>query len=139
MPDNDSASQAGEQWLAIPGYEGFYEVSASGQVRSLHFDPPRPVATYLNKDGYRLVTLTREPQRRRIYELHPLVCSAFNGPKPSEQHECDHIDRDRSNCAAHNLQWLTLLANRQRRNPPRKRKGYASAVGNADAPEGQRA
>ncbi|WP_113911141.1 HNH endonuclease signature motif containing protein [Roseovarius dicentrarchi] len=43
--------------------------------------------------------------------IHRIVCSAFNGPPPSDQHVVDHIDTNRANNRPENLRWLTRLEN----------------------------
>lgn len=43
--------------------------------------------------------------------IHRIVCSAFNGPSPSDQHVVDHIDTNRANNRPENLRWLTRLEN----------------------------
>lgn len=43
--------------------------------------------------------------------IHRIVCSAFNGPPPSDQHVVDHIDTNRGNNRPENLRWLTRLEN----------------------------
>lgn len=43
--------------------------------------------------------------------IHRIVCSAFNGRPPSDQHVVDHIDTNRANNRPENLRWLTRLEN----------------------------
>ncbi|UTH45302.1 HNH endonuclease signature motif containing protein [Loktanella salsilacus] len=43
--------------------------------------------------------------------IHRIVCSAFNGLPPSNQHVVDHIDTNRANNRPENLRWLTRLEN----------------------------
>lgn len=43
--------------------------------------------------------------------IHRIVCSAFNGPAPSDQHVVDHVDTNRANNRPENLRWLTRLEN----------------------------
>lgn len=43
--------------------------------------------------------------------IHRIVCTAFNGPPPSDQHVVDHIDTNRANNRPENLRWLTRLEN----------------------------
>ena len=43
--------------------------------------------------------------------VHRIVCSAFNGIAPTDQHVVDHIDTNRQNNRPENLRWLTKLEN----------------------------
>lgn len=43
--------------------------------------------------------------------VHRIVCTAFNGPAPTDQHVVDHIDTNRQNNRPENLRWLTKLEN----------------------------
>ncbi|WP_222869379.1 hypothetical protein ROLI_012190 [Roseobacter fucihabitans] len=43
--------------------------------------------------------------------IHRIVCSAFNGPPPSDKHVVDHIDTNRANNRPEKLRWLTRLEN----------------------------
>ena len=70
-----------ERWLAVSGYEGLYQVSDQGRIRSLH----EGAAQLLRPDfaqGYPRVTLYRDGVKRR-YLVHLLVLTAFVGPRPA--------------------------------------------------------
>jgi hypothetical protein len=45
--------------------------------------------------------------RSKAYQFHMLVCTVFNGDKPSNIHTADHIDKNRTNNIYTNLRWLT--------------------------------
>jgi hypothetical protein len=96
-----------ETWAPIPGYEGRWEASTEGRIRSL----PRPrtkggiLKQRVNKRGYLSVTLGRE-----THEVHRLIASAFLGPKPPDC-EVRHVDRDRLNTRASNLAYGTRSQN----------------------------
>ena len=96
-----------EIWKAVPGYEGLYEVSDLGRVRSF----ARGVNGRLLKpgkasNGYFTVCLGRGKSRT----LHSLVAEAFIGPKPSGQ-EVLHKDGTRTNNCVHNLRYGTRAEN----------------------------
>jgi len=80
-----------ERWLPVPGYEGFYDVSDLGQVRSVrHMTSCGPrggkiLAQFPDRDGYLRVCLSRLGVRVSI-PVHVLVLRAFAGePEPGQQ------------------------------------------------------
>jgi hypothetical protein len=96
-----------EQWRAIAGYEGRYEVSNLGRVKSL---PRRRtkggiLVTPVNKRGYLSVTLGYEKR-----ELHGVVAAAFLGSRPQGA-EVRHLDGNPLNPAAANLVYGTRSEN----------------------------
>lgn len=100
-----------EEWRPVVGYEGRYEVSNHGRVRSLLWAAPKilkPSAS--GRNGYWTVELTlpgKPPKARRV---HHLVLSAFVGPKPAGMGGA-HGDRDKANNRLSNLAWKTQLGN----------------------------
>lgn len=96
-----------EIWKPVPGYEGLYEVSDQGRVRSF----ARSVSGRLLKpgkasNGYFTVCLGRGKSRT----LHSLVAEAFIGPKPIGQ-EVLHEDGTRTNNCVSNLRYGTRADN----------------------------
>lgn len=109
-----------EVWKPVVGYEGLYEVSDQGRVRSLD-------RTVTNKDGrserhngkilrsqklhngYRELYLSRNG-RRKHRTIHSLVAEAFLGTRP-KGHDVMHIDGDRENNALDNLRFGTRSEN----------------------------
>lgn len=116
-----------EVWKAVPGFEGAYEVSDQGRVRSLDrviqkktrwggvsdvLTPGRVLSLGPHKGGYRTVHLYAGG-RQRATVLHILVAEVFCGPRPSPAHEVRHLDGDPKNCSAVNLRWGTRIENEQ--------------------------
>lgn len=98
-------------WVAVAGFEGRYEVSDLGRVRSLMMNGKRReliLAPRPTKRGYLRVTLGR---RRDVY-IHRLVAAAFIGCCP-EDHAVNHKDADKTNNAASNLEYVTPKTNSQ--------------------------
>ncbi len=94
-----------EEWRAIDGSGGRYQVSDQGRVRSLNrVLKPSPTAK-----GYMRVTIwvRGETKHRKI---HQLVAEAFIGPCPEGQ-EINHKNTDRSDNRAENLEYLTRKEN----------------------------
>lgn len=113
-----------EEWRPVLGYEGFYEVSSHGRVRSLSRTRQarrrngteftmrmagRELVLCLNKDGYLQGNFCVDGARKN-FEVHRLVCEAFHGPAP-EGHEAAHNDGVRTNCHKSNLRWATPAEN----------------------------
>lgn len=108
-----------EVWKSIEGYEGLYEVSSLGRVRSLvfhnnqtTFERTKIMSTTDNGHGYMIVGLS-DGVRRRNHYVHRLVAKAFI-PNPDNLSVIDHIDHNRSNNAATNLQWMAQRDNVRR-------------------------
>jgi hypothetical protein len=110
-----------ETWLPIVGYEGLYEVSSLGALRSLGRQmttidgrrrtyPPRQVRGWLAQTGYPMVTLSRDGVKRK-FTIHTLVAIAFLGPRPTPKHVACHNDGTRDNNHLVNLRWATQSDN----------------------------
>jgi hypothetical protein len=111
-----------EVWKPIPGWEGFYEVSTSGDVRSLErISRINSVQSGVRKMGgkirklrldelgYAHVVLTAQG-RRKGYPVHQLVLMAFKGPR-NDGEVGRHLNGDVSNNTPDNLEWGTHLEN----------------------------
>lgn len=85
-----------------------YSVSSVGNVRN--DNTGRILKKSLGRTGYHSVALHINKAPKRI-ETHILVCSAFNGNKPSTKHQVDHINSVRTDNRYQNLQWLTVTEN----------------------------
>ena len=109
-----------EIWKDICGYEGLYQVSNLGRVKSLerqvrnhrsgstrlikeHFISPTD-----NGNGYKIVGLHKG--RRNQKYVHRLVAEHFLS-NPKEKKYVNHLDYDTSNNAVSNLEWCTQLEN----------------------------
>lgn len=97
-------STIAEEWRPIKGWEGRYEVSDFGRVKSLRckgHQRVRPVVLAPGSNGrYLIVNLAH----RRMAYVHRLVLEAFLGPCPSGMN-ASHLDGDRLNNRAENLAW----------------------------------
>jgi hypothetical protein len=97
-----------EIWKAIINYEGLYEVSNWGRVKSLNYNHTgkegilKPGAT---TDGYLFVALCKNGERT-TKRVSRLVAEAFI-PNPENKATVDHINQIRDDNRAENLQWLT--------------------------------
>lgn len=106
-------SLEGEIWLPITGYEGLYEVSNFGRVKSLPKVGFRHNAQLLkqrdNGDGYKICQLMKNGKRRTI-STHRIVATAFL-PNPECKQQVNHKDGDKYNNHSSNLEWCTSSEN----------------------------
>lgn len=94
-----------EKWKPVPGYEGLYEVSSQGRVRS-----PRGMRSlFVAYGGYVGVTLFRE-NKPKNWHVHQLVAGAFIGPATGG-HEVNHKNLNRSDNRPSNLEYVTASQN----------------------------
>ena len=92
-----------EIWCPIKGYEGLYDVSDQGRVRSLKFGKERILKQLRTPKGYLLVGL-RKNRERKMCKVHRLVAQAFI-PNPDNLPEVNHKDEDKENNSVQNLEW----------------------------------
>lgn len=105
------------QWLPVKGYEELYEVSDTGEVRSVdrvlsvtnqkeRLFKGRVLLQTMNKQvQYKQVSLWKE-NKGTSYYVHRLVAEAFI-PNPESKPEVNHIDGNRQNNHISNLEWVT--------------------------------
>lgn len=111
-----------ERWLPVVGWDGYYEVSDLGNVRSVdrvitrsdgqeRFWSGRQLQHGFNRHGYPMVHLSRHssPITKKV---HHLVLEAFVGPRPDGMEAC-HNNGDRSDPSLSNLRWDTPSANQR--------------------------
>ena len=107
-----------EIWKDIEGYEGMYQVSNMGRVRSLDRVKPNSGGQIAkgslkkfgdNGNGYKIVNLYKDNKSCMKY-VHRLVAMAFI-PNPSNLHIINHKDEDKSNNRYENLEWCTQKYN----------------------------
>lgn len=100
-----------ENWRPVPGYEGWYEVSAQGDVCSLPRETTRGkvLKPQLSTKGYRQVGLSRYG-KVKIYRISNLVLEAFCGPRPPDCQAC-HGPGGQLDDSLANLSWGTASKN----------------------------
>lgn len=98
------------EWRAAPGFEGRYEVSNEGDVRSLIRSTATARVGVMNNSGYLTVKLNPAPGAKQATCLvHRLVAAAFLGDGGGLQ--VNHKDGVKTNNAVCNLEWVTPLEN----------------------------
>lgn len=114
-----------EQWRDIPGFEGRYQVSDLGRVKSLPFmqryllrngqeayrrTRERCLATQVQNSGYTIVHLHLN-NVRKAHTVHTLVALAFLPERPTPKHEVNHKNGVKGDCTVQNLEWVTRSEN----------------------------
>lgn len=101
-----------EIWKDIAGYEGLYQVSNLGNVKSLNWGRhgfPRTLTPKVSNSGRLAVQLSKFGEVK-YYLIHRLVASAFI-PNPCDYNEINHIDENPVNNRVDNLEWCDHLYN----------------------------
>lgn len=117
LRDNGYHVEIVEHWSPVAGYEGIYAVSDRGRVKGLdridargNHRRERFLKAGLDSDGYEHYGLCKNGKMKTI-KCHHLVAVAFHGQRPFPEAEVNHIDGDKRNNAASNLEWVTVSQN----------------------------
>lgn len=101
-----------EEWKPIEGFEGLYEISSYGRVKSFNVSSsgkilrPSP-----DSGGYLRTSLTKDGKRKYV-NVHRLVANAFL-PRIDGKTCVNHIDGNKANNRLDNLEWCTYSENIQ--------------------------
>ena len=108
-----------EIWKDIEGYEGLYQISNRGNVKSVermkwngkgyHKIPERILKAKKDKYGYLQVHLSKDG-KAKMYLVHRLVASAFLENQMGYT-EVNHLDEDKTNNCVDNLEWCSRSYN----------------------------
>ena len=99
-----------EIWDDIKGYEGLYQVSNMGRVKSFprhgtHTQEEHILKLGINHKGYLQVKLTKD-SKSKTFVVHRLVAQTFI-LNPNNLPQVDHYDDNKENNIAYNLQWIS--------------------------------
>jgi len=92
-----------EIWVDIDGYDGKYQVSNFGRVKSFKYKNPRILKTYISGKGYIYIDLCKNSVYKKT-GVHRLVAKAFIS-NPSNFPEVNHEDGEKTNNHVSNLNW----------------------------------
>ena len=105
-----------ETWKNIKGYEGLYQVSSMGRVKSLErkdclgrIVKERVLKPCIDRYGYLFVNLCAGGKKRTFF-VHRLVCQAFH-ENPDNKPQVNHLNEDKTNNRVCNLEWATAKEN----------------------------
>ena len=112
-----------EVWKPVVGYEGYFEISNLGRVKSVdryvvntardsghqYHVAEKIKKVTINAMGYPCVTLCKDRKSKQI-PIHRLLMEAFV-PKPEGKNEIDHINTIKTDNSFKNLRWVTHLEN----------------------------
>lgn len=109
-----------EIWQPIENWEGLYQISNMGRIRSLdrmvksrgnsyRLQKGKVLKTGTSKDGYLQVTLSQSNKCKHAF-IHRLVAQAFI-PNPYHYPEVNHKDENKSNNCVSNLEWCNRKYN----------------------------
>lgn len=101
-----------EIWQPVKGYEGLYEVSNLGRIKSLNYNhtgKEKILKPANNGWGYLQIVLCRDGKVKH-FKVHRLVAIAFL-PNPEGLPEVNHKDENKSNNCVENLEWCDVKYN----------------------------
>lgn len=111
-----------EEWKEIPEYQGIYEASNFGNIRSLDktincngskiIRKGKTLSLFQKKsNGYLHVNLYREARKSKSYRVHRLIGITFIGNPPTKKHQINHINGIKYDNRVENLEWCTAKEN----------------------------
>ena len=113
-----------ENWKDVEGYEGLYQVSDLGRVKSLKFGKERVLKGNINSSGYLSVGLCKNEKAKTVM-VHQLMAMTFLDHKPNgHKLVVDHINNVSTDNRVSNLQLIT-----NRKNTSKDRTGSSEYVG----------
>lgn len=101
-----------EIWKDVPNYEGIYQVSNLGNIKSLKYDrtgEERILKTNKDSGGYLKVNLYKN-RKPKTYLVHRLVATVFL-PNPDNLEEVNHINQIKNDNRVSNLEWCDAKYN----------------------------
>ena len=111
-----------EEWKDVEGYDGAYQVSDLGRVRSRKSGEWRVLRSKKHRQGYLQVALCRDGKQKTLY-VHRLVASAFIENDDESKTDINHKNEIKSDNRADNLEWCTASYNNAYNGLYWKRKG----------------
>lgn len=98
-----------EIWKDIPGYEGLYQASNLGNIRSLYNYRKYNILTQNIKRGYYQIGL-RKNGIRKWHQVQRLIASSFI-PNPNNLPQVNHKNENKLDNRVENLEWCSVSYN----------------------------
>ena len=102
---------AEEEWRNVIGFDGHYQVSNFGRVKSFKWGVEKILKPNCSKDSYPRISLYQNGELKKVL-VHVLVAKACI-PNPNNLPVVNHIDNVRSNNRVENLEWVTYSENQK--------------------------
>lgn len=121
MKEFTDTELAQEQWRDVDGYDGMYQVSDLGRVRSRYSGEWKVLKAQNNGTGYLLVSLHMNGKQKQSY-IHRLVAQAFIPNDDETKTQINHINECKSENKVSNIEWCTPQYNMTYNNLPFRKK-----------------
>ncbi len=102
----------GEEWSDIEGYEGHYQISTFGRIKSFSNGKIKILTPYVTPNGYLMVSLFSGKKKKRL-SIHRLVAKTFI-PNPKNLPVVDHKFGNKFDNYVENLEWVSYAENTAR-------------------------
>lgn len=99
-----------EIWKDVPGFEGIYQISNRGRLKSFKQFKSGKILSNTNKHGWYFTYVLRHKGKIQTQRIHRLVAGAFI-PNPQKKPQINHKDLNKQNNHVDNLEWVTCSEN----------------------------
>lgn len=123
MKEFTDTELANEQWRDIDGYDGMYQVSDIGRVRSRKSGEWRVLSASKNNSGYLIVQLSKDGKKKHFL-VHRLVAQAFIPNDDETKNQINHRNEVKTDNIVSNLEYCTAQYNMNYNGLYWRRKNY---------------